>query len=310
MKSKVIAPDSKFSITVTDADNNLRLDVFLSKQFESYSRSFFQKLISEDGIVINNILIKKSSHQVKTDDEILVTFPSLKEVNLKKIESDFGIEVLFEHPDFLIIYKPAGILVHEASSKKDVISLVDWLLHKFKEIAQVGSPERPGIVHRLDMKTSGIMIIPRNNFALAKFGQMFKDRQIKKTYLAIVQGFPEQSGVIDYSIMRHASGHKMTHAKFYNSNAREANTNYKVLKYLKDSALMEVNPTTGRTHQIRVHFAAIGHPIIGDMLYGKKSKLIERQALHAYSLEFEYEGEKFKFEKNMPEDMMNLLEKN
>ncbi len=307
MKSKVIAPNSEFTFSVLQEENNIRLDVFLAKQF-SYSRSFFQKLISDEGILINNALIKKPSYLIKANDEIVVKFPTQKEKrDIKTIEKDMGIEVLYEHPDFLIIYKPAGILVHEVGSKKNEITLVDWLLHKFKDLAQVGASERPGIVHRLDMLTSGLMIIPRNNFTHTLFGNMLKNRQIKKTYLAVVQGHPDESGTIEYGILRHPSGYKMTYSKKYNSNAREALTHYKVLKYLKDATLVEVHPITGRTHQIRVHFAAIGHPIIGDILYGKKSKLIERQALHSCCLEFEYEGEKFSFKKDMPEDMQKLV---
>lgn len=311
MNSKTIAPNSVFSFLVPPEDNNIRLDVFAAKQFKSYSRSYFQKIISENGILINGVNINKSSWIVKENDQLIVTFPKMPEKpDLKVIDKDLGIELLFEHSDFLIVYKPAGILVHKANSNSARVSLVDWLLLKFSEISNVGSPERPGIVHRLDLLTSGILIVTRNNFAHMTFSDMFKKRQIKKTYLAIVEGHPETSGTIDYPITRHASGTKMATLKNSRNfrNARESLTNYKTLKYFKDSSLVEVSPVTGRTHQIRVHFAAIGHPLIGDIIYGKKSKLIDRQALHAYSLEFEYEGQKYKFEKELPDDIVKIIE--
>lgn len=311
MDSKTIAPESVFSFLVLPEDNNIRLDVFAAKQFKNYSRSYFQKIINENGILINGININKSSWIIKENDQLIVTFPKMPEKpDLKVIDKDLGIELLFEHSDFLIVYKPAGVLVHKANSNSAQVSLVDWLLLKFNEISNVGLPERPGIVHRLDLLTSGILIVTRNNFAHMTFSDMFKNRQIKKTYLAIVEGHPETSGSIDYSITRHASGTKMATLKNSRNfrNARESLTHYKTLKYFKDSSLVEVSPVTGRTHQIRVHFSAIGHSLIGDVVYGKKSKLIDRQALHAYSLEFEYEGQKYKFEKEMPEDMKLLVE--
>lgn len=311
---KVMAPGSIFSFTVPEENNNTRLDAYISKQFSSYSRTFFQKLINENRVLINDSSITKPGYIVRINDKISVKFPDLPpKADLKSISCDSGIELIHENPDFLIVYKPAGIIVHPVHTKTDGISLVDWLLHKFNGIDQVGSPERPGIVHRLDMLTSGLIIIARNNYAHATLSDMFKSRLIKKTYLAIAEGYPDKtdkSGIIDYAIARHPSGSKMMHVKMprNSNNARQAITNYKVSEYLNNASLVEVNPVTGRTHQIRVHFAALGTPITGDSLYGKQSKLIDRQALHAYKLEFEYENKLYSFQKDMPEDMLKLIE--
>ncbi len=311
---KLIEPNSVYNFEVTQDENKTRLDTFISKKIESYSRSALKKIIENNLITVNGRVINKGSYVLKENDRVVVTFPAEPEpVDLKKLDKDLGVELIYEHKDFLIINKPAGLIVHKAnSSAENQVTLVDWLLHKFKEIKQVGVPERPGIVHRLDMLTSGIMVIPRNNYSMMKFSQMFKDRLIKKTYMAFVEGRPEKAGSIVNAIGRHPSGHKMAHVSVSNKKAtviapREAVTNYEVIKYFKDYSLVKAMPLTGRTHQIRVHFAAIGHPLLADLLYGKKSNLISRQALHAYELEFDYEGEHFNFKVDMPKDMLSLV---
>lgn len=308
-------PGSNHKFLVTDENNNIRLDLFISKQFADYSRSFFQKLIYDNLVTINGQSILKPGLNVKTNDEISVQFPTISEIQVKNLPSDMGIELIHQHPDFLIVYKPAGIIIHAANTKDQSPTLVDWLLMKFKEISEVGSPERPGIVHRLDMLTSGILVIPRNNSSHMAFGNLFKNRMIQKKYLAVVEGSPDKEGTIEFPITRHSSGHKMVHVEAKNlyccnaRNAREAKTDYKVVQYFDNAALIEAHPITGRTHQIRVHCAAIGHPIIGDIIYGKKSSLIDRQALHSYSLEFDYEGKHYTFQKDIPEDFNQLLKK-
>ena len=178
----------------------------------------------------------------------------------------------------------------------------------FKEISKVGESERPGIVHRLDKNTSGIMIIPRKDYVHAIFSEMFKDRKIKKTYLAIVEGHPDPKGTIDLPISRHPTEKiKMSHL---NPAGKDSTTNYSVLEYFEKCSLVELKPTTGRTHQIRVHMAAIGHPLLGDSTYGKESYMIGRHALHANKLEFEYNKELFSFScDEQPEDFKNALEK-
>jgi len=310
---KDILPDTQFTFKVEEQDADIRLDAFISKQFAAYSRSYFQKLIDDNLVQINGKVKNKAGHALRLNDEIIVKFPEIKAKAIDKfITQDLGVKLIFEHNDFLIIDKPAGLLVHAANSECTEITLVDWLITKFKEIAAVGVSQRAGIVHRLDMNTSGLMVIPRNNYAHGAFGDMFKNRTIRKTYLAVVHGETPQKGTIDYPITRHSSGHKMAciknDSKFANRfNQKESVTNFVTLGQFNDCALIEAKPLTGRTHQIRVHFATIGHPVIGDSLYGKESKLISRQALHAHKLDFEYEGQPFSFTSELHEDMQKLL---
>lgn len=303
------------SFTATPEDALVRLDVFITKKLPTFSRTFFKDLATRQAITINGKTVSKSSIMIKPNDTIQVTFPLAPELGTpKKIEGDLGVKVVFEHPQFLIIYKPAGLMCHAPQEDSPEITLVDWLLTYFKEISTVGSHDRPGIVHRLDKDTSGLMVIPRNNQAHHLFGEAFKNRLMHKTYHAVVQGQPELSGTINYPIDRHPRyKHKMTHVTEQNAlrwriTGRESTTHYKVLEQFEDSALMELKPVTGRTHQIRVHCAAIGHGLLGDELYGIKSTLISRQALHAYALSFEFEGKEYSFTYDVPGDFKHLLE--
>ena len=211
-----IKPGESVSFTVNLEDENTRLDVFITNHLTLYSRSFFQKLIELKFVKINEIITTKKQVHLKAGDTVLVTFPPPRKLETEKIiESNLGVKVIQEHSDFLIIFKPAGVIVHEPTSSllsKKLITLVDWLLVHFKEISKVGESERPGIVHRLDKNTSGIMIIPRKDYVHAIFSEMFKDRKIKKTYLAIVEGHPDPKGTIDLPISRHPTEKiKMSH---------------------------------------------------------------------------------------------------
>jgi 23S rRNA pseudouridine1911/1915/1917 synthase len=304
----------------TCEDEKIRLDQFLANVKPEFTRSYFKNLIQDGLVFVNEKIRKKPGLILQLGDVVEVEYPQLKIVDKKDVSS-LDIEIIFEHPEFLIINKGPGVLVHAPTVESDKATLVDWLLTKFEEISEVGTLDRPGIVHRLDMDTSGLMIVPRTNFAHNEFGNMFRDRMIKKTYLALVQGHPKSEGSIDFDIVRHPSlRHKMTHVPKHELKNRKylrsrgAETFYKVLEYLSPSsvpdlesaALVEAMPKTGRTHQIRVHLASIGHPLIGDATYGKPSKLIDRHALHAKALEFDYKGEKYIFEKESPQDFQKL----
>ena len=315
MDRKVIPAGSKFSFVVAEENAGNRIDAFLAEQFMGYSRSYFQKLIESGDILINNKQ-SKPSYKLKSKDIIDVTFPEVHKVEVKDIKKDLGVELIFEHPDFLIVYKPAGLLVHATDTAKDEVTLVDWLLNKFKDLSTVGSSDRPGIIHRLDQDTSGLLVIARNNYAHTTIGQMFKDRKVNKTYVAVVKGHPDPEGSIDLSIMRHpVYRNKMTYVKTKGklstkqAKARDALSHYKVIEDFDAHSLVEVKPVTGRTHQIRVHFSGIGHSLVGDKLYGNISKDIGRHALHSKGIEFEYEGKKYSFEKEPPKDFRHLVEK-
>lgn len=306
MISPLIKPDAAVSLVVTHQESPQRIDIFLAAHFERYSRNFFQKLLDQGHIKVNGLKTAKSSIKVKDGDAIEVYFPALAPCQVIEDLPDLGVKVIYEHEHFFIIEKPAGLIVHTPSPHKKVITLVDWLMKHCSQLRSVGDPERPGIVHRLDKDTSGLMIIPRNNYAHATFGNMFKDRLIQKTYIAVVHGRPAPKGSIDYRIDRHRTEpYKMTH--LYGS-GRQALTHFVVMEYLGDYALLQVKPVTGRTHQIRVHCTAICHPLVGDVIYGRKSSLIDRHALHAAELAFIFEGKEFQFISPLPQDMHQLVE--
>jgi len=310
-RTGLIPANSTFTLVVEPESASDRVDKYLSRQFPLYSRSFFQKLINDGYITINGAPLDKSSVKLKTDDTIVITFPEEPTVDLQEVKNrDLGIEIVYQGKHFLIIHKPANLLVHRASSKSGAITLVDWLLAHYKDIASVGYVDRPGIVHRLDKDTSGLLIIPLTNYAHSVFTDLFKNRTIQKTYYAIVHGHPPQSGTIDRAIGRHPV--KRTSMKAFdqsssNHGIRHAITHYKVLEYYPEYALIQAKPVTGRTHQIRVHLASIGHPIVGDPIYGRKSKFIKRHALHAAGLFFTFDGTPYTFTLDLPDDMKKLI---
>ena len=309
-------------LTVERSHAGQRIDKFLTMALPHYSRSFFQNLIAAGQIMVNGQKAK-SSMAVKADDTIAITIPDEQQRPIfTPVNTDLGIEIIYTHEHFFIINKPANLLVHQTEVPTSDPTVVDWLLSNHHELIDVGSIERPGIVHRLDKETSGLLVISRTNFAHIAFGEMFKKRTISKSYLAIVHGHPPASGSIDLSIGRHPTlRKKMTTFIPDNSvlsttkaasmrnhtSIRNAITHYTVKKYFADYSLVEVHPVTGRTHQIRVHFEAIGHPLVGDYLYGTPSKLIDRHALHAASLSFNFQDTPFHFEKEIPDDFKRLI---
>lgn len=306
------------SLTVPAHQRQLRLDSYLALTFPSYSRTFFTRLIYNQCIAINGAPATKPSNVIKPLDTITITLPDIKPQQPDSVTAaQLGITIVAEHQDFLIINKPHNLIVHKPSPHSSSITVADWLTGS-SQIEQVGPADRPGIVHRLDKDTSGLMVIARTPRAHTLFGQMFKDRTIEKKYLAIVHGHPEVEGEITLSIGRHPitrnkmttySPERVTKGTPQNKNGiREAKSYFKVVEYFANCALIEVKPYTGRTHQIRVHMAALGHPIVGDTLYGKKSSLIDRQALHAYELSFTLDGQRHMYTQQLPEDFNQLVQ--
>ncbi len=292
-------------VQATQLIGEIRLDKFLHEQFLEYSRSYFQQLIYNKGVCLNGKPILKPSTSLKPGDIITFSFPPPP--TYKAIPRKIDFQVIDEQPDFLVINKPPGLVVHAPNAGSVEPTLVDGLLHLFTELSDFNDMQRPGIVHRLDKDTSGLMLIARTIPAQYELANLFKQRSIEKTYLAATQGHPKQEGVINVPIGRHPNQrHKMA---TYGIASREATTFYKVLKNYEDTSLIAARIITGRTHQIRVHCASIGHKILGDLTYGVKSPLIARQALHSWKLSFIYKNKKYSYICPVPEDFEQLLQK-
>lgn len=306
---KQVKPGSMFIFNITAPVHSMRLDIFLSQEFTRYSRSFFKRLIDEGDVSVNSQHVK-AGFLLPEGAVVKITFPRLPDPKeLKAFDTEVGVKIVAQHEDFVIVYKPAGLMVHKPNDFCTDITLVDWLMASFPELSCVGVKNRPGIVHRLDKDTSGLLIIPRNNAAHAIFGDMFRTRQIQKTYWALVHGHTPKSGSVNFPIGRHPiHKHRMVHLPG-RGNARTALTQYQALAYYDDYTLLKVNIVTGRTHQIRVHCTAIGHPVLGDTVYGAPSNLIARQALHAKTLAFTYQEIPYTFDWPVPEDMNKLIKR-
>ena len=221
------------------------------------------------------------------------------------------IPIIYEDKNFVAVNKPAGLLVHQVRNKKSEPTLVDWLIKNYPEIKKVGDnlEDRPGIVHRLDKETSGVLLVPKNQKYFEYLKGLFQSGGIKKTYLALVWGrVSPGKGIINKPIGLKSGTIKRT---VFTKNAKmvkQAITEYKVKEYLPLHTLLEVSPKTGRTHQIRVHLTSLGHPVVGDKLYGKKKAELNRLFLHAYSLEFAPEsGKRIKLTADMPSDLTDYL---
>lgn len=288
-----------------------RIDKFLAKEFFSYTRGDIARWIKEGRVLVGGKKIKPS-YKLKKEDNIEIN-PTEKREGLIA-NKDVRFKVLYQDKNLIVVDKPAGLRVHPDHAERKN-TLVNGLLFKFPEIKDVGDePDiRPGIVHRLDKDTSGVMVIARNQRAFQELKNKFKNREIEKKYQAIIHGIPEnKKGLIEKPLARSSTYKKQVIAgKKTKTRVRPAITEYKVLKEFKGYSLVEASPKTGRTHQIRVHLASLGHPVVGDEKYKLKkvSKSFEgqRQLLHAVSLTFEFSGEKYSFFSDLPEDFTDFL---
>lgn len=280
-----------------------RLDIFLHNKLRELSRSYIQKLIKQGFVKVNGRKCK-AGHLLKYADKIEVSLPSYETSEEKCISIEP--EIVYEDNDIIVINKPAGVVVHPAPGHIND-TLINILLKRYPEIKQAGTADRPGIVHRLDKDTSGLMIIARNRRSYENLIEQFKNRRVKKTYLVLIKGKIEpRHGIIDAPIGRHPSNRKKIAVVEY---GRPATTKYRVVRYINDCTLLEATPETGRTHQIRVHFSAIGFPVIGDKVYGIQVPWLNRQFLHAWRLGFYLpsSGNFMEIEAGLPDDLNSVL---
>jgi len=300
------------SIKVHINKKQTRIDHFLVQQFPNYTRTLLKKLIISGKISLNGSYIKKAGISVSEGDIVCIeSFECSKRIitpeALKPYKQFFNDNLLYKHEHFFVINKPAGLIVHP-SSNNSLVTVSDIIIDHYPEIDTITQSNRPGIIHRLDKNTSGLLLIARTALGHLELSKLFKERSIKKIYYAIVKKHPEQSsGTINLPIERHPiHKRKMTCNMF---SGREAHTDYEVIEMYENCSLVKISPHTGRTHQIRVHMASLGHPVLGDTLYGFKSKHIKRQALHAHTLTFKFNGITQKFICPLPNDITKLIQK-
>jgi len=300
-------PKKEF-LTTPQSGLKQRLDVFLAEKIHELTRSQIQKFIEEKKVKVNGVW-KKSSYKLKAGDSVEVEY-ELEEAEEIQAE-EIPIKIVYSDNQLAVLEKPSGMVVHPGAGTRRH-TLVNALLYHFPEIKEVGPEERPGIVHRLDKETSGLMVIARTQEAYSELQRQFKKREVKKRYLGLVWGrFPEKKGKISLPIGRHIKHGERISVK--TRKPREAETDYSVLKEYKDFSLLEIKPITGRTHQIRVHMAASGHPLVGDSRYGRrKSKtFLPRLFLHASFLSFIHPetGKRIEFFSSLPGDLKDFLDK-
>ncbi len=284
--------------TITDAHKDLRLDVFLTQVLEDIpSRAFVQKLITQQRVTLNGKQAKPNV-KVSVGDAISADVEAAS-LAVKDIRPEnIALNVFYEDNDLVIINKPVGLTVHPASGSHSG-TLVNALMHRFQGLSSVNGPVRPGIVHRLDKETSGLLIVAKTNMAHARLARQFEKHTVVKKYVARVEGKVQfDQGMIDAAIGRHPKYHDQRQASV-DGTGKSAVTLYQVLKRFPKSTLVALYPRTGRTHQLRVHMKHLGHPILGDDRYGRKSTF-PRLALHAQSVSFMHPSTKQHIEFSCP----------
>lgn len=291
-----------------DGEDKIRIDTYLTREEILPSRSQVQNLITQGKIKVNNNLIKPS-YLLKNGDKIDLYLPEVKELEIKAEE--IPLDIIYEDEYLIVINKPPGMIVHPAGKIRSGTLVNALLYHCQGSLSGIGGIIRPGIVHRLDKNTSGIMVVAKNDFAHLDLSRQIKNRQITKKYIALVYGKVEnESGIIDAPIGRSLGDRKKM--AVIEGESKTAFTKFKVLKRFLDYTLLEVEIYTGRTHQIRVHLSFIGYPVVGDKVYSRKKQVlknINRQALHSYILGFVHPFIKkyMEFRAPLPNDMQELI---
>jgi len=312
--------DGQFAIQVGDAIKERRVDKYLHGRFSNFSRVMIQDVIKAGAVKVNGRVVK-ASFKLTPGDKIEWTLPELPSKEI--MPEDIPLNVIYEDDDIIILNKPADIIVHPARGNTHG-TLVNALAHYSDKLSSGLGEFRPGIVHRLDKNTTGVMVVTKNDTAQWKVAKQFEHRQVKKSYLAIVHGTPELTAD---RINAPLGVHPKIRVKYSirPETGKEAVTFYEVLEEFRGFSLLKLAPKTGRTHQIRVHLAYIKHPIVGDDMYGGKlvypwqlkdaepvveEPVINRVALHALTLEFKHPTTEktVQFEAPLPEDMQHLLD--
>ncbi|MEY7998665.1 RluA family pseudouridine synthase [Clostridium sp. Mt-5] len=292
-------------ISVCGEEEKIRLDLFLCKYFPDKSRNYIQNLI-EDELVKVNGKVKKSNYKVRNKDNIIMTFSEPVHMNIKA--EDIPIDVLYEDKDLIVVNKPQGMIVHPAAGVYTG-TLVNALLNHCSDLSGINGVMRPGIVHRIDKDTSGILVVAKNDNSHNKLAMQLKDHSMTREYVALVEEvIKEEKGTVDRPIARHPKD-KIKMAVVHDG--KRAITHYEVLERFKNNTLIKCVLETGRTHQIRVHMSYIGHPLVGDPVYGYKKQRfnLNGQLLHAKKLGFIHPstGKYMEFETEVPDYFKRII---
>ena len=292
---------------VDEESKDTRIDVYITNQTD-YSRSFVQKLIKEKHVLVND-LYQKANYKVSEDDSVTIEVPEPKSIDI--VPQNIPIDIVYEDNDLIIVNKPKDMVVHPAPGHSDG-TLVNAILYHCKDLSGINGILRPGIVHRIDRNTTGLLVICKNDGAHISIASQLKEHTITRKYEAIVyHNIKEDYGTIDQPIGRHPIYRKKMAINY--KNGRNAITHYKVLERLKDHKFtrVELQLETGRTHQIRVHMASISHPVLGDDIYGpkKSSYQLQGQVLHARTLGFNHPrtNQYIEFTSRLPQYFDDLL---
>jgi 23S rRNA pseudouridine1911/1915/1917 synthase len=329
-------PDFPITLTASPEAAGQRLDQYLATQLSDVnqtevSRARVQQLIAKGEVLINDAAAK-SSLRLRGDERITVTGPP-HAPSLRAMAEEIPLDIVYEDDDLAIVNKPAGMMVHAGAGATDDArnrgTLVNALLHHFEKLSEISGALRPGIVHRLDRATSGLMVVAKNDESHQRLAKQFSGREVRKTYIALVHGWPKQDrGTIQSAISRHTQRRTRMTTKGFGG--RDAVTHYAVLRKIDGPygkfALVEVKIETGRTHQIRVHMSSLGHPVVGDALYGAPGELrsqsnkrraagmpatiaTDRNFLHSSVLELTHPRTKepLKFSRPLPKELESLL---